>query len=62
MKTRVFGIIHWVIVSLNICDLLLWIISLLYGQLDQLSGGELIFSLSIMAVMMFILPIGLLIY
>ena len=62
MKTRVFGIMHWIIVGLNIFDIF-WVIMIFFsGQLTQMSATELIFSLVIMSCMMIILPIVLLIY
>lgn len=62
MKTKIFGIMHWIIVGLNIYDAFLVVISLCSGQLTQMTVAELIFSLVIMSSMMIILPVVLLMY
>ena len=62
MKTKNFGIMHWIIVGLNIYDAFLVVITLCSSQLTQMTVSELIFSLVVMSCMMIILPVGLLIY
>ena len=61
MKTKIFGIMHWIIVGLSICDVFLVVMTLCSGQLTQMTALELFFSLVIMSSMMIILPISLLI-
>lgn len=62
MKTRVFGIMHWIIVGLNIFDIF-WVLMIFFsGQLTQMTILELIFSLVIMSSMMIILPLVLMMY
>ena len=62
MKTKIFGIMHWIIVGLNIFDAFWVVMILCSGQLTQMTVSELIFSLVIMSCMMIFLPIVLLIY
>ena len=62
MKTKIFGVMYWIIVGLSICDAFLVVMVLCSGQLTQMAVSELVFSLVILSSMMIILPISLLIY
>ena len=62
MKTKIFGIMHWIIVGLSIHGVF-WIVMILFsGQLTQMTASELFFSLIMMSSMLIIIPISLLIY
>lgn len=62
MKTRVFGCMHWIILSLNVIDAMCVLMIFFSDQLKEMTTEELIFALFVVILMMIILPIGLLLY